>query len=88
MDLSNKCFSQGFICISFPLDHIQADIMCFHLLKVFHLGRAYYFSEKKKHLCLTVSESVALDVVTVIIEVEHKLPLQPFFVICRKGLKV
>ena len=62
--------------------------MCFHLLKVFHLDRAYYFSEKKKQLCLTVSESVSLNMVTVIIEVEHKLPLQPFFVIYRKRLKV
>ncbi len=62
--------------------------MCFHLLKVFHLGRAYYFSEKKKHLCLTVSESVAFNVVTIIIEIKHKLPLQPFFVIYRKRLTV
>ena len=85
MNLSNKCFSQRFIGISLLLDHIQTDIMSFHLLKVFHFGRAYYFSEKKEHFCLAVSECITLNMIAVIIKVERKLSLQPFFVIRRKG---
>ena len=55
--------------------------MSFHFLKIFHLCRANDLTEKKQNFSLPVCERITLNMITIVVEVKHKLALQSLFVI-------
>ena len=50
------------------LHHQQPDIARFHLLKIFHLSLANYFTKKQQQFRLAIGQRVPFNVVTIVVE--------------------